>query len=87
MTRDACTERRQCIDPTGSSNLGAVGPRLDQGVVLELAESPIDDGAVDVAEVQVLEILDQSVAIARFLGEQQQDRGQDEVAWWDELEP
>ena len=64
----------QAVDPPGLAGLGRAGPRLDQAVALQLGEGAVHARAVDAAEAQLLETLGQVVAVARLLGQQEQER-------------
>ena len=77
---------RQAVHPPGLAGLGRSGPRLDQAVPLELGKCTIDARAVDATEAQVFQPLGEVVAVAGLLGQQEQERGQEEAAGRGELE-
>ena len=64
-----------------------IGRRTDQSVGFELGEGAIDTGPVDAADLQSVHALGEAVAVARFLGQQEEDGGEQEVARGGDFEP
>ncbi len=75
------------VDLAGLTGLGPFIPSGDQAIAFELGQRPVHRGPLDLAEAQILQFLDQAVAIARFLGDQEQQRREQKMARRGELEP
>ena len=69
LTKDQRPGRRHPVDPTGLTGLGALRRRLDEPVLLELRQRPVDRRPVDVAEAERLELGHERVPVGRLLGE------------------
>ena len=59
---------------------------LHQPIALELGQSAVDGGTIDVAEPEFDEPWHQAVSVPRLLGQQEKDRRQHEPTGWRQLE-
>ena len=80
-------ERRDAVHAALVPGRGDLGPGGHEAVLLEVRQGPVDGRAVDLAEVQLAQVLLEAVAVAGLLGQQEQDRREHEPAWGSELEP
>src|SRR5579875_1203089 len=78
---------RDRVDPPGRPGDRRLSVGAHQAVVLELGESTVDARAVDSAEAEPGQGVDEKVAVARRLGEQEHERREEEVPGRRDLEP
>jgi hypothetical protein len=87
MTKGALAVRCERVHTSALRRRRLLWRRPHQPISLELGKGAVDARTIDASELQRPHSLGESIAVAWLLGEQEQDRRQQEVARRGHLEP